>query len=154
MSVPMLTIYESDSSQATEVFGEQIGRNLLGGEVIELVSDLGGGKTTITRGIARGAGSNDVVGSPTFMISKIYQTQGFEIHHFDFYRLTEIGQIEHELHEALADKNIVVIVEWGEIVKHVLPENRLTINIKKTSEESRELKLTCPTKLAYLVENT
>ncbi len=152
MSVPMLTTYKSDSSKATEVFGEQIGRNLTGGEVIELVSDLGGGKTTITRGIARGAGSSDVVSSPTFMISKIYQTQKFRIYHFDFYRLSEIGQIEHELKEALQDKNVVVIIEWGEIVKNVLPENLLTISIKKTSDTSRELKLTYDDKLAYLVD--
>jgi tRNA threonylcarbamoyladenosine biosynthesis protein TsaE len=45
---------------------EQVGRRLRGGEVIELVSDLGGGKTTFVKGLAKGMGSNDAVSSPSW----------------------------------------------------------------------------------------
>lgn len=103
------------------------------------------------RGIARGAGSSDVVGSPTFMLSKIYKTSEFDIHHFDFYRLSEAGLMEHELHDVLQDSKSVLVVEWGDVVQHVLPEERLTIHIYKTSDEGRELLCSYPERLAYLV---
>lgn len=140
-------------SNATETFGEQIGRKLKGGEVIELISDLGGGKTTLTRGIARGAGSSDVVGSPTFMLSKIYKAVTCDIYHFDFYRLTEAGLMEHELHDALSDPRGVVIVEWGEVVQHILPEERLSLYLHKTAGDQRTVELHYPSNMAYLVEN-
>ena len=139
-------------SDATEKFGERLGRRLRGGEVIELISDLGGGKTTLTRGIARAAGSSDVVGSPSFMLSKVYKTPKYDIHHFDFYRLTEAGLMEHELHDVLNNPQAVVIVEWGEIVQHVLPDDRLTIQISKTSDDGREVVCNYPKNLAYILE--
>lgn len=140
------------NSDATEKFGERLGQQLKGNEVIELISDLGGGKTTLVRGIARGAGSKDVVGSPTFMLSKVYKAPKFGIHHFDFYRLNEAGLIEHELHDILEDSKAVVIIEWGEVVQHVLPEKRLTVHINKTNQEGREIICDVPAELKYLVE--
>ncbi|MES2970724.1 MAG: tRNA (adenosine(37)-N6)-threonylcarbamoyltransferase complex ATPase subunit type 1 TsaE [Patescibacteria group bacterium] len=151
MSTGRTLSIDCTSSDATEAFGEKLGQRLRGGEVIELVSDLGGGKTTLVRGISRGAGSSDVVGSPTFMISKVYKTQKFYIHHFDFYRLNEAGVMEYELQNVLNDPKAIVIIEWGEVVAHVLPANRLTINIRKTSDETRQLSCAYPSELAYLV---
>lgn len=145
------SIYSGDSS-ATESFGEQLGRKLRGGEVIELIGDLGGGKTTLTRGIVRGAGSSDVVGSPTFMLSKVYKTQKFDIHHFDFYRLSEAGLMVHELSDLIGDERVVLIIEWGDVVQHVLPDNRLTIHLHKTADEGRKLESSYAEGLAYLVE--
>jgi tRNA threonylcarbamoyladenosine biosynthesis protein TsaE len=139
-----------ESSEAMEQYGERLGRRLKGGEVIELISDLGGGKTTLTRGIARGAGSSDVVGSPTFTISKVYKTPAFDIHHFDFYRLNEAGLMEHELADLLHDPKVVLIVEWGEVVQHVLPEQRITTHINKTPDGAREFACQYPSELAYL----
>lgn len=74
---------ESTSSDATEKLAEQLGKNLRGGEVIELVSDLGGGKTTFVRGLARGAGSSNHVASPTFTISRVYKVKAPELTHSD-----------------------------------------------------------------------
>jgi tRNA threonylcarbamoyladenosine biosynthesis protein TsaE len=144
---------ESTTSAETERFGEQLGRKLRGGEVIELVSDLGGGKTTFTRGLVRGTGSSDRVASPTFTLSREYKAPRFTIAHFDFYRLGEAGIMGDELHEILADPSYVTIVEWGDIVHDVLPANRLTISITQTSEDSRHLSFAFPDKLSYLAEN-
>ncbi len=119
--------------------------------MIELKSDLGGGKTTLTRGIARGAKSNDTVASPTFTLSKLYRTPTITIYHFDFYRLQEAGLMAHELHDALEDPAGVVIVEWGEVVQDVLPTERLTITINKTSDDGRELVCEYPDTLEYLL---
>ena len=147
----MWQTYSTDSA-GTERLGEALGKLVSAGEVIGLISDLGGGKTTLTRGIARGAGSSDVVGSPTFMLSKVYKAIKYNIYHFDFYRLSEAGVMEHELHEVLESPQAVVIVEWGEVVQHVLPDNRLTIHIDKTSDNSRQITCTFPEELGYLVE--
>lgn len=119
--------------------------------MIELSSDLGGGKTTFTRGLARGIGSKDHVSSPTFTISKVYQGDKLTIHHFDFYRLSEAGLITHELADVLGDPNIVIVVEWANIVEHVLPEKRLSIHIKTTSDDERKLTYNYPNQLEYLV---
>src|SRR5690606_22283628 len=61
----MKLLVETNSSNETERLAEQLGKKLRGGEVIELISDLGGGKTTFTRGLAKGVGSSDRVASPT-----------------------------------------------------------------------------------------
>lgn len=142
----------STSSAHTEQLGERLGKSLRGGEVIELISDLGGGKTTFVRGLARGAGSQDKVASPTFTISKVYQADEFEIHHFDFYRLPEPGVVADELSEVMGEASVVVVIEWAGVVQHVLPEKRLTIKFSQTPEGARKLMLTCHEDLAYVLE--
>lgn len=130
----------------------RLGKALRGGEVIELVSDLGGGKTTFVRGLARGAGSKDKVGSPTFTISKVYNAPHFDIHHFDFYRLPDPGLVANELAEVLGDEHIVTVIEWADVVSHVLPNNRIHIEIKQTPDGARELKFHASQTLTYLLE--
>jgi tRNA threonylcarbamoyladenosine biosynthesis protein TsaE len=130
----------------------KIGSKLKGGEVIELVSDLGGGKTTFVKGLAKGLGSDDEVHSPSFTLSNEYKAGQLKIYHFDFYRLQEPGIMREELAEAVADLTGVVVVEWPEIVEDVLPPARLIIKIKATGENSRLLTFTYPKNLAYLLE--
>lgn len=140
-------------SVATEQLAEKIGRRLKGGEVIELIADLGGGKTTFTRGLARGAGSDDTVSSPTFTISKVYSAPQFEIHHFDFYRLDEPGIMADELAEIVDDQAIVTVVEWGENVRHVLPQKHLRVELKLDSGDGRQILLSAAPGLEYLLED-
>lgn len=121
--------------------------------MIELVSDLGGGKTTFVRGLARGAGSEDRVASPTFTVSKEYAAKAFTIHHFDFYRLQEAGIVADELAEVAGDTHDVVVVEWADVVHHVLPAKRLTITIKQLPTGDRELQFHTPHALSYLVQS-
>ncbi len=142
----------SAEAQATEMIAEQIGKKLRGGEVLELISDLGGGKTTFMRGLVRGAQSEDVVSSPTFTISKVYIAPNFEIHHFDFYRLPEPGLIAHELEDLVGDPGSVVAVEWAQDVLHVLPENRLTLRLEAHSDLERKVFFDCASTLDYLLE--
>lgn len=143
----------STSSEATERLGEAIGVRLQGGEVIELVSDLGGGKTTFTRGLARGAKSKDVVGSPTFTLNREYVGPKFTISHFDFYRLGEAGIVGDELAEVVGDPHYVVVIEWGDVVQDVLPSARMTIriNLDETDENARKVVVTYPGSYEYLL---
>lgn len=143
---------ESTSSEQTEQLGQRLGEALRGGEVIELISDLGGGKTTFVRGLARGAASQDKVASPTFTVNRVYQTDKFEIQHFDFYRLQEPGIVAVELAEAVGDPDIVTVIEWANVVQHVLPKRRLTIDIKQVSDGARQLTFICNPELEYLMK--
>lgn len=142
----------STSSEQTERLGEGLGKRLKGGEVIELVSDVGGGKTTLVRGLARGFGSTDNVASPTFTISRVYKAPKRELHHFDFYRLSEPGIVAAELAEKLGDPQTVTVIEWGESVRDVLPRRRLRILLESEGENRRSITLACPPQLAYLVK--
>lgn len=150
----------SQSSAETENLAEKIGANLRGGEVIELTSDVGGGKTTFTRGLARGAGSVDRVASPTFTVSKEYDTPKFTIVHYDFYRLEDPGIMSIELAEAMSEPTNVVVIEWSDIVQGVLPEKRLRVEFCRVAEgaetangdEPREVIVTTPAEMAYVLE--
>jgi len=118
--------------------------------VIELRSDLGGGKTTLVRGVARGAGSSDTVASPSFTISREYRAGKLTIHHYDFYRLGEAGLMSQELADVLSDPQAVVIVEWADVVDDVLPDERTIIHITAIGDESRQFDVTLPEAYTYL----
>lgn len=142
----------SQSASETEELGRKVGARLHGGEVIELVSDLGGGKTTFTRGLASGLGASDPVASPTFTISREYGGGRLRIYHFDFYRLSEAGIVADELAELVGDPEGVVVVEWANVVESVLPEDRLTISFTTTGDETRDITLDVSESLGYLAE--
>lgn len=130
---------ESTSLEDTLNLAAKIGANLRGGEVIELVSDLGGGKTAFVRGLAKGMGSDDQVASPTFTISREYKAGELELHHFDFYRLDDPGIISAELEESIDNPKIAVAIEWPGVIEGVLPKDRLSVTIDSTGYESRSI---------------
>lgn len=130
-----------------------MGKLLKGGEVIELRSDLGGGKTTFVKGMARGAGSKNKVTSPTFTLSRIYQTPKFIINHFDFYRLDDAGILADHLAESVNQNRAVTVVEWADIVNNVLPESRLSIGLQPLagSSEERRISINYPENMRSMI---
>ena len=151
METVVRTIKTTDPDE-TEQLAFRLAQNLRGGEVIELASDLGGGKTTFTRGLAHGLGSKDAVASPTFTISREYAGGRLHMHHFDFYRLGEAGLMADEIAEIVDEPDSVVVVEWAEAVQHVLPDERLRVSITATGDQIREFSFECPVQLKYLME--
>lgn len=145
-------IINTRSPEETEQIAQAIASQLKGGEVIELASDLGGGKTTFTRGLVAGLGSDEAVASPTFTINRGYSKGRLYVHHFDFYRLDDAGTIADELAEVIGDPTAVVVVEWAEVVQHVLPEKHVRIQIIPTDEFGRKLQFTYPEELDYVVK--
>lgn len=145
----------SNGQAATEVVAARIGARLRGGEVFDLISDLGGGKTTFVRGLARGAGSSDQVASPTFTVSKLYEAGKLHIHHFDFYRLPEAGLMTHEVAELLQDPVNVVVAEWSGAIHDVLPGDRVSVTLERVTsgEDDRNIAISAPQSLAYLFED-
>lgn len=124
-------------------FGEQIGRMLRGGEVIELVGDVGAGKTTFTKGLGRGLGIDEDIQSPSFTISRVYDGRDdLRLVHYDFYRLSEAGIMANELADAIMDQKSVIVVEWADAVQDVLPKNHTRIRFTSPSETTRQLDIT------------
>ena len=131
--------------------GRKVGKEILEKRefpvVFELVGDVGAGKTTFTRGVAEGLGVKGSVTSPSFMISKRYTIpsladfSGGELVHYDFYRLGEPGLMRAELEESLNEENVVIIIEWGESVREILPEKTRTIKINYLEDGGREIVL-------------
>ena len=132
--------------------GKIIGGNLRGGEVIELLSDIGGGKTTISKGIAEGAGSKDLVSSPSFTLCNEYMTPSFKIYHFDFYRLTEPGIIKQELQEVLNDSKDVTLIEWPDTVENILPTSKIVIQLTSADETKRAITIYYDQDHKYITE--
>lgn len=131
-------IIEVQSEAEMKRLGESLGRFVTGGEVFELVGDVGAGKTTFVKGLAKGMGSTDEVQSPSFTISRVYQARrGMQLVHYDFYRLHDAGILKDELKEHVADATTVTVIEWADIVGGVLPKNRLTLHFTSPSETVR-----------------
>lgn len=116
--------------------------DVAGATVIELVGDVGAGKTTFTRGLAEGLGVKEEVTSPSFTISKVYALpDGGRLVHYDFYRLAEPGLMVEDLEENLADSRNVVVIEWGESVAELLPEEHIRVEIMYSDDGGRKLEL-------------
>jgi len=131
--------------------GATIGTKLRGGEVFELVGDVGAGKTTFVKGLAAGLKIDDDVQSPSFTISRIYRGRDdLTLSHYDFYRLADAGIMKMEIAESLADAQNITVVEWGESVRDVLPREKIVVQINYLPEEGREIMMEIPRKFAYL----
>ena len=130
-----------NSEQEMLNFGHDFAEKIKFPTVIELVGDVGAGKTTFTRGLAEGLGVTDPVTSPSFTISKSYALpQGGHLIHYDFYRLPDTGLMSDDLQENLKNPNNIIVIEWGESVTNILPENHIKITIKYT-DNGREITL-------------
>ncbi|MBR6168603.1 tRNA (adenosine(37)-N6)-threonylcarbamoyltransferase complex ATPase subunit type 1 TsaE [Candidatus Saccharibacteria bacterium] len=119
--------------------GSEFAKKLQAPAVLELLGDVGSGKTTFTRGLAQGLGVKEPVTSPSFTLSKEYAGKKYRLVHYDFYRLVDPGIMAENLAEAISDQNTIAVVEWGQSIKKVLPEKRHTIEIKYIDENTREV---------------
>jgi tRNA threonylcarbamoyladenosine biosynthesis protein TsaE len=135
-------IHTITSEQAMKQWAARFAADFKGGEIIELIGDVGAGKTTFVKGVAAALGITETVQSPSFTLFARYEApDGRSLHHYDFYRLDDPGVIAYNLAESVADPTAVTVVEWGSTVTHVLPEARIIIHISPGSETSRELKV-------------
>ena len=128
-------------TELTEV-AQYLAENLPTKFCLELIGDVGAGKTTLTKALVEKLGSNDEVTSPSFAINNRYQlSDGREVSHYDFYRLGEAGAMSQELLEDLVSPQTCVIVEWAETVSQVLPAERLQMTITTLADGGRQLEL-------------
>ncbi len=129
---------------AMQQFGEKLGAQLRGGEVFELIGDVGAGKTTFTRGLAKGLGVSEQVQSPTFTISREYDGRdNLTLVHYDFYRLNEAGIMAQELAETVANRQNITVIEWSGVASDSLPRERVVLRILPVAkdENAREVQV-------------
>ncbi len=123
--------------EETEKFGLFLGENLRPGDVVCLNGDLGAGKTTLTKSIAKGLGIDDYVTSPTFTIVNEYYGKT-DLYHIDTYRLDDMVDVDYLGFDEYFYSDGVTIVEWAEKIRDALPEEYMEINIK-SHDDKRDL---------------
>lgn len=119
-----------NSEKETIEFGKKIAAHLKKGDIIILTGDLGSGKTKLTEGILTYFGLQDEISSPTFTIVNEYETEKFPIYHFDVYRLEDEDEFLAIGGEEYFEKG-VSIIEWGEMIENILPQNYTKITFSK-----------------------
>jgi len=129
--------YVSKDIEDTLTIAENIESEKFENMVICLDGELGSGKTIFVKGFAKALGIEDNITSPTFNIIKEYHNAEMPLFHMDVYRLDEV---EEDI--GIKDyfvKNGITIIEWSEMIKDILPEERLEINFKIIDENTRVL---------------
>jgi len=135
----------SNSEDMTMQIAEKYASGVKSPMVISLVGDLGAGKTTFTKGFAKGFGVKDTVTSPTFTIMNEYVGSKMPLYHFDMYRLSskeEAISCGFEEYFDLSKLKGVVIVEWASNVDGLLPALHVQIELKKIDDTKREITIT------------
>ena len=131
------------SEQEMLDYGEQFAKKLTTPTVIELIGDVGAGKTTFVRGLAKGLGVKDPITSPSFTISKQYALPSNKrLVHYDFYRLPDPGLMSEDLQESINNPNIVTVIEWSNSVANILPMHHIQVEIEYNDDNTRSIKPT------------
>lgn len=135
----------SDSRDQTVEIGRRIGTSLTGGDIVALIGELGSGKTCLTQGMAKGLGvaENVPVVSPTFTLVNEYPGR-VPLVHLDVYRLSGPRDLEDMGYEEYFYGGGVVVIEWAEKVREILPEKTIVIRMAFIDENTRELILEGP----------
>lgn len=131
-------VFRSSSAQTTEALGEALGRALFPGALVALVGELGAGKTTLVRGLARGLGIERPVRSPTFTRMQLLEG-ALPLAHFDAWR-SGSEALFGEGTEFLAGEGVAV-VEWADRVRAWLPRPYLSIVLEHRGPTERRIAL-------------
>lgn len=114
-----------------------------GALVLALQGELGAGKTTFIQGLAQALGIKEKILSPTFVLMKrftIYDLRFTNLYHIDAYRLSGASDVKDlGLEEILKDKNNLVVIEWAERVKEILPKDTVWLEFEHGGEDNRKI---------------
>lgn len=119
-----------------EKIARKLGESVNSGDIICMSGDLGAGKTTFTQALAVGLGVKDYVTSPTFILINEYRGR-IPLYHFDVYRIGDISEMEDLGYDEYFYGDGVCAIEWANLIKDILPQDYLWIEIKITGMESR-----------------
>jgi len=128
------------SIKETEDFGISLANTLLPGAIIALQGDLGAGKTTLTKAIAKGLGITETLTSPTFTIVCEYDSGRLPLYHFDVYRVYDTEDLFEIGFEDYFHKNGVCIIEWANLLEEgLLPKDAITIELSYGSSDDERI---------------
>ena len=128
----------SHSAEETMALGKAISELAKPGSTFCLTGDLGAGKTTLVRGIARGLNIKSVVQSPTFNIMKIYFDGSKPLIHIDAYRLADVDT-DIGLDEYIGYETGLTVIEWPNFIERLIPENSSEIKIENIGDNDRKI---------------
>lgn len=125
------------SDAETQEIGRNFSKELKSGDIVLLYGDLGYGKTTFVKGIAKGLGISSRIISPTFTIIRIHSN----MHHIDLYRIENENQLtEIGMKEILSDESSIKLIEWPEKLKE-LPQHYIEVKITLNKDDTRTIKI-------------
>ncbi|MBI5887747.1 MAG: tRNA (adenosine(37)-N6)-threonylcarbamoyltransferase complex ATPase subunit type 1 TsaE [Deltaproteobacteria bacterium] len=136
-------VYVTNSPEETEALGAELAKGLLSspGEVIGLVGELGAGKTSFVRGMARGLGVKGCVKSPSFTLINVYEGGSLPLYHIDLYRLAKLEELYGAgLEEYIYAKGISVI-EWADKFPALYAECNIIVIFSYKGEDMREIEI-------------
>jgi tRNA threonylcarbamoyladenosine biosynthesis protein TsaE len=135
----------SDSRDQTVEIGRRIGTSLTGGDIVALIGELGSGKTCLTQGMAKGLGvaENVPVVSPTFTLVNEYPGR-VPLVHLDVYRLSGPRDLEDMGYEEYFYGDGIIVIEWAEKIRDILPAKTLFVSMRYIDENTREMILEGP----------
>ena len=131
--------YITNSFKETQKLGELLAMELKGGKVICMEGDLGAGKTTFTQGLLKGLKVKGPYTSPTFVVMKEYKKKDKNIYHIDAYRINENDLLNLGWEELISNPKNIIIVEWSERVKKILPKDSIKIKFDWVDEQQRKI---------------
>lgn len=139
----------SRSATETKKVGRMLGKYLLPGTVVALRGELGSGKTTLVKGIARGLGvvSEKIVSSPTFVLIHEYEGR-VKVYHLDWYRLRSVKGPDEALAEECFTPRAVTLVEWPERGKFLIPSKAIKIKLSHRGPRERNISVSLPASTA------
>jgi tRNA threonylcarbamoyladenosine biosynthesis protein TsaE len=139
----MVIEIESETADRTREVGQALASMLQPHDTVVLTGDLGAGKTTLVQGIGRGLGVEDHVASPTFTLVREY-TGRLDIAHVDVYRLERVQDVLELALDELGGPERVLLIEWGDAVSDLLPEDRLRVELttERSDAETRRIVVT------------
>jgi len=143
--------YISSSSAKTKKLGEKLAKQILKKKlkkkafIIGLEGELGGGKTTFLQGFAKGLGIKEKITSPTFVIMKKFKIQHLKSNiqyliHIDCYRIKKPKELlDLGFREIISNPKNIVVIEWADRIKKIMPKNSIWIEFKFIDENTREI---------------
>jgi tRNA threonylcarbamoyladenosine biosynthesis protein TsaE len=134
--------------------GKKIGQVLQGGEVLCLYGELGAGKTVLAKGLGQGLGVQEEITSPTFTLIQEYniQSTGLQFIHMDLYRLRFAEEAEVIGVSDYFRDDCICLLEWPEIIRDILPDDRLEIRIEGSGDFPRSITLSYTRKWAQIID--
>src|SRR3712207_1763696 len=124
-------MFYSKNENELIAYGQGIGRQLKAGDVLVLTGDLGAGKTTLTKGIAKGLGIDQMIKSPTYTIAREYEGK-LPLYHLDVYRIGDDPD-SIDLDDFIFG-NGVTVIEWGELLDVALLGDYLTLTLERSGD--------------------
>ena len=131
------------NEKETFKLAKKFAKTLKGGEIVLFYGDLGAGKTTFTKGVAKALKIKEPITSPTFTIVNEYHAGKIDLYHFDMYRLEDESEAFEIGIKDYFNKNGICLIEWPQRITNLLPKHYIKVNIDKLDDDTRR----------FLIEN-